>query len=88
MWAKHIIAALRTIWGSKSLGLAPSINPSKSPIMCYASIQKIASQTIRISRTLVFLCTGATIFPKCFRFIVVYSFLIVFMKLGKGPQIR
>jgi hypothetical protein len=52
--------------------------------MCHASIQKITSQTIRISRALVFLCTGATKFPKCFRFIVVYSFLIIFMKFGKG----
>jgi hypothetical protein len=42
--------------------------------MSFASIQKITSQTTRISRTLVFLCTGVTIFPTCFCFIVVYRF--------------
>jgi hypothetical protein len=56
----------------------------KLAIMFFASIQKIISQTIRISRTLIFSCTGATIFPKCFRFIGVCLFLIVFVKFGKG----
>jgi hypothetical protein len=27
MWAKNIIAALRTIWGSKSLGVGPIEKP-------------------------------------------------------------
>ncbi len=40
---------------------APLKNLEKSPIMCFASLQKITSQTIRISRTLLFLCTGVTI---------------------------
>jgi hypothetical protein len=45
---------------------------------CFASIQKITSQTIRISGALVFLCTGATPCPKIYNFIIVYCFLIVF----------
>jgi hypothetical protein len=51
--------------------------------MCFSSIQKITSQTFRISGALVFLCTVATIYPKIFRSIVVYCFLIVFAKFRK-----
>jgi hypothetical protein len=45
-----------------------SKNLEKLPIMCFASIQKITSETIRISDALVFLSTGATICLILFRF--------------------
>ncbi len=37
--------------------LSAAKNLGKSPIMCFSSIQKISSQTIRIIGALVFLCT-------------------------------
>ncbi len=68
MRAKHIIGDFE---GAKTF-LTPKL---------FCQHTKITSQTIGISRTFVFLCTGATIFQKCFRLIVNYRFLIVFMKL-------
>jgi hypothetical protein len=49
----------------------------KSPIMCFASTQKITSQTIRISGALESLFTGATTNPKFYHFIVDYRFWLV-----------
>jgi hypothetical protein len=45
--------------------------------MCFVSIQKITSQTIRISIALVFLCIGVTICPIFNHFIVDYRFWTV-----------
>jgi hypothetical protein len=44
----------------------------KSPIMCFSNIQKLTSQTIRISGALVFSCIGAT---KCPIFFVLSLFM-------------
>jgi hypothetical protein len=55
-------------WVQKCQG--PSKNLDESPIMCFASIQKIKPQTIRISSSLVFLCTNATI---CQNFFYLFS---------------
>ncbi len=70
-------------WGQKNEAL--SKNLEISPIMCFASIQKLTSQNVRISGALVLLllCPGATICPKVLRFIVVYRFLIVFEMFRK-----
>ena len=70
MRAKHIIIDFKGFFEGVKKVEAPSKNPEKSPIMSFASIQKITSQTIRISGTLVFLCTGATVSPNFFHFIV------------------
>jgi hypothetical protein len=51
--------------------------------MRFGSIQKITSQTIRIRGALVFLCTGETINPKIFGFVVVHYFLIGFNTFRK-----
>ncbi len=53
--------------------------------MCFASIQKLTSQTDKIIGAFVlpFLCSGATICPKVLRFIVVYRLLIVFEMFRK-----
>ncbi len=53
----------------------PSKNLDKSPIMCFASLQKITSQTFkRTCGALVFSCTGAIISSISFPFHVVYIF--------------
>jgi hypothetical protein len=75
--AKHIIGNYEVV--QENLGVkkvqTPLKNLEKSPIMCFASLQKITSQTIGISSASVFLCTGATICPKLFPFNFDHLFL-------------
>jgi hypothetical protein len=78
MRAKHIIGDFERVFEGAKTFLDPRIAKgnfgAKKSIMCFASIQKIASQTIRISCTLIFLFTGAIICPIFF----VLSLFIVF----------
>ncbi len=76
MRAKHIIGNYEVVQENLEVKKVqvPMKNLEKSPIMCFASLQKITSQTIRISSALVFLCTGVTICPKLFPFIFDYLF--------------
>jgi hypothetical protein len=77
MWAKHVIddfdffdplISLRGAQDNLEVEkvLVPSKNIEKSPLMCFAVIQKMTSQTIRIFGAFVLLCPCETIWPKKF----------------------
>jgi hypothetical protein len=68
-----VLSVAKVTFGVKNVE-APSKNFEKSPIMCFVSMQKVASQTVRISGAF-FLCTGATmwaIWPNKFSLVIVY----------------
>jgi hypothetical protein len=49
MRAKHMIDHFEEFFQGFKIVEAPSKNPTKRPIICFASMQKITSQTFRIS---------------------------------------
>jgi len=62
MRAKHKCPSLRSgQFGGSKKSLPPRKTPRNRQLYVFSCIQKIASQTIRISAALVFLCTSASI---------------------------